>query len=281
MVSSDPHSYWIVLLDIEDFSLRPEVSQATLHEELYEVVEFALARAGLSLAECPVQDRGDGMLILAPMATSPIRLLRELTRGLEDALRAHQEKYNEKHRMRLRAGLNQGLVIRQGERWTGTAINDLARLVDADPVKGVLARARRAHLVLVLSEGVHSAVVLGNYPGIDQAAYLPADFVTKHGERRRCWVTVPGYPAPPGLSADVGEPPGGAEETTPAGTGASAAEGGARTESPTHRPATTFGNVSGGQINVGDYGTNIDNVGRDVIQGDKYEHYEGNTTDES
>ncbi|MET8685272.1 hypothetical protein ABZV77_13740 [Streptomyces sp. NPDC004732] len=274
MVSSDPHSYWIVLLDIEDFSLRPEVSQATLHGELYEVVEFALARAGLKLAECRVQDRGDGMLILAPVGTSPTRLLRELTRGLEDALQAHQEKYNETHRMRLRVGLNQGLVIRQGKRWTGTAINDLARLVDAGPVKGVLAQARRAHLVLVLSESVHAMVVGGNYPGIDPAAYLPADFVTKHGERRRGWVTVPGYPAPPGLPAEPRGASGGAGGAPLPGVDAGGEDGGAgaMTPAPPSGSAFTFNNVTDSPIAAGTNPVSIGRVGRDYVQGNKYEH---------
>ncbi|MFG3054474.1 hypothetical protein ACGFZP_26425 [Kitasatospora sp. NPDC048239] len=241
MVSPDPQSHWIALVDIEDFSLRPETVQATLHEELYEVVWFAFGRARLERSACQVQDRGDGMLILLPAATSPAVLLRELLRGLQDALAEHHAKYRDDHRMRLRVGLNQGLVIQHDERWAGTAINDLARLVDAGPVKRVLTAAERAHLVVVVSEELHRAVVLGRYPGIDAAAYLPADFVTKHGEPRRGWVTVPGYPAPPGLPPASGELPTGVGG--PGGGGlAGGPDGGAGTGDPAppvpHRPPT-------------------------------------------
>ncbi|WP_405822388.1 hypothetical protein OG241_39155 [Streptomyces sp. NBC_01390] len=268
MVSPDPVGYWIVLLDIEDFSLRPENAQDTLHDELYKVVGFALGRAGLGLGDCRVQDRGDGMLILVPVGTSPVRLLRELQRGLDDALLAHREKYREDHGMRLRVGLNQGLVRRKGKRWTGDAINDLARLVDAAPVKRVLAEARRARLVVVVSENVHSTVVLGGYPGIDPAAYLPADFVTKHGEPRRGWVTVPGYAAPPGLPANPGEPPGRATGGAPApGGGAGRAGGGTGTGSPVPPPTLTTRDVTGSQIAIGD-GARA--VGRDDVAGNVY-----------
>ncbi|PSM37814.1 hypothetical protein C6Y14_39990 [Streptomyces dioscori] len=274
MVSPDPHSYWIVLLDIEDFSLRTEVAQATLHGELYEVVEFALARAGLDLAECPVQDRGDGMLILIPMGTSPTKLLREVARGLEDALQAHQVKYNQDHRMRLRVGLNQGLVIRQGERWTGTAINDLARLVDAGPVKGVLEQARRAQLVLVVSENVHTSIVRGGYPGIDPASYLSADFVTKHGELRRGWITVPGYSSPPGLPADSGTPPGAAGGTAVRdGAGAGTGDGGT-VQGSTVPPSTPMNirDVSNSRI-VGPGAERVVYLEEgDYVEGGKYEH---------
>ncbi|GEC09095.1 hypothetical protein SSP24_67500 [Streptomyces spinoverrucosus] len=269
MVAPDPLSHWIVLLDIEDFSLRAETAQATLHEELYHVVEFALARAGLDLDGCSVQDRGDGMLILIPIGTSPTRLLRELVRGLEDALVEHRGKYNDDHRMRLRVGLHQGLVIQRGQRWTGTAVNDLARLVDAAPVKQVLARATRAHLVVVVSEEMHRSVVLGRYPGIDPAAYLPADFVTKHDEQRRGWVTVPGYPAPPGLPADPGESPRdrGRSGGTP-GTGGNAGGVGGGTDpgSPAPPPTLYVEGMTGGQLAVGDGALA---VGGDYVAGDK------------
>ncbi|MET8452836.1 hypothetical protein [Streptomyces sp. NPDC005209] len=278
VVPEDPHSHWIVLLDIEDFSLRAETTQATLHDDLYHVVEFALRRARLDPERCAVQDRGDGVLLLAPPDTKPTLLLRELVRGLEDALAHHRDTYNHDHRMRLRVGLHEGLVNRNGERWTSNAINDLARLVDAGPVKQSLARAGRAHLVVVVSDDVHRKVVRGRYPGIDPAAYLPADFVTKHGEPRRGWVTVPGYPAPPGLPADSGEPP--RDRTRPGaapGTGGTAGGAGGGTEpgSPVPSPSLHFGgDMTGGQIAFG----NI--VNGDWVQGDKTEHrYDGNDAD--
>ncbi|MCT9080114.1 nucleotidyl cyclase domain-containing protein [Streptomyces fulvoviolaceus] len=273
MVSPEPRNHWIVLLDIEDFSLRPDVTQATLHDELYKVVEFALERAGLDLTRCAVQDRGDGMMILAPAETSPTRLLREFVRALDDALEGHRATYNEDHRMRLRVGVHLGLVIRQDPRWTGTAINDLARLVDARPVKDVLARARRAHLVLVVSEEVHKSVVLGRYPGIDLAAYVPADFVTKHDEARRGWVTVPRYAAPPGVSAGTAEPRREGEEH--AVKREDAAGSPASGNPPRYGGHHVEGDFYGGHHIEGDY------FGGDRIAGNKYVVGDDDTVDES
>lgn len=273
VVPEDPQNHWILLLDIEDFSLRAESTQATLHEGLYEVVEFAFRRTGLDLASCLVQDRGDGMLILVPPDTRPTLLLRELVRGLEDALIHHHGTYNHDHRMRLRLGFEQGLVHRRGDRWTSGAVNDLARLVDARPVKEVLARAGRAHLVVVVSEEFHRKVVLGRYPGIDPSAYLPADFVTKHGEPRRGWVTVPGYPAPPGLPADSGEPPPAPESPTAPGAGghAGGADGGTEQGSPVPPSTLTTGDMLDSQIALGEGATA---VGGDYVRGD-YIHVNG------
>lgn len=284
VVPEDPHSHWIVLLDIEDFSLRTETAQTTLHDDLYHVVEFALRRAGLDMADCEVQDRGDGLLLLAPADTRPTLLLRELVRGLDDALAHHRATYNHEHRMRLRLGLEQGLVNRRGQRWTGVTVNDLARLVDAAPVKRSLAMAGRAHLVVVVSEDVHRKVVLGGYPGLDPAAYLPADFVTKHGERRRGWVTVPGYPAPPGLPADSGEPPRAGAPGGASGTGGTAGGAGGGTEpgSPVPSPALHTGDLHHSQVAWGQGATAVgrdyvggDQIAGDYVAGNKIEHHHG------
>jgi hypothetical protein len=274
MVSLDSHNYLLVMLDIEGYSLRAVSDQATLHTELYEAADLALGRAGVGPADRTVQDRGDGMLILLPATLSPTLLLRELSRGLQDALADHHGKFREELRMRLRVGLHMGTVIRQGDRWSSDAINDLARLVDAQPVKDVLKAATQAHMVVVVSPELHSSVVVGRHPGIDPAAYLPFDFVTKHREPRRGWVTVPGYPAPPGLPPVSGEPPAGAGAGPGAGGGTGGRDGGAGGSAPP-RPVADGGHRGGGDAPV-DHGirerfaaVRSIKVKGDYVEGDK------------
>lgn len=191
----DPHYHWILLIEIEGFSTQPETVQARLRNDLYHVTELVLRRAGVG-PDSTMEDRGDGVLILLPMSIPPTILVRDFVRGLEDELTSYQW---DAHRLRLLVGLDHGLVARDPRGWVGAAINDLARLVGGASVKQVLARAGRAHLVLVVSENVYRSVVLQRYPGIVPAAYGPTEFVTRHGQRLRAWITVPGYPAPPGL----------------------------------------------------------------------------------
>ncbi|MXG27622.1 hypothetical protein [Streptomyces sp. YIM 132580] len=201
MVSPDPHHRLIVLVDIEGFSLRPESTQTALNDAVHEVTTSALdQRAGVSSSGYEVADRGDGLLVLLQPTISSTLLLREMVRGLDDSLIEYNRKHISEYRMRLRVGLHSGGVVQKGQRWTGSAINDLTRLVDAAPVKDVLKAAKRARLALVLTEAMYGDAVRGRFPGIDPAAYLPFDFVTKHQEERRGWVMVPGYAAPPGLA---------------------------------------------------------------------------------
>lgn len=210
MVSPDPHHRLIVLVDIEGFSLRPESTQVALHDAVHEVTTFALdERAGVSSSGYEVADRGDGLLVLLQPTVSSTLLLREMVRGLDDSLIEYNRKHTPEYRMRLRVGLHSGGVVQNGQLWTGSAINDLTRLVDAAPVKDVLKAARRARLALVLTEAMYGDAVRGRFPGIDPAAYLPFDFITKHQEERRGWVMVPGYAAPPGLVRGTAAEPGG------------------------------------------------------------------------
>jgi hypothetical protein len=116
-------------------------------------------------------------------------------------LASHQAGQADAYRMRLRVGLGHGMVAPDHHgQWSGAVILDLARLVDAAQVREALARARQAHLVLVVSEDVYQSVVRQGRPGVDLAAYGSTEIVTKNGRRLRAWVTVPGHPAPPGLS---------------------------------------------------------------------------------
>ncbi|MGW3451830.1 hypothetical protein [Streptomyces sp. NPDC001076] len=195
-MTTEARYHRIVLIEIEGFSMQPETAQAGLRRNLYDMTESALSSAGVGPDQYTVEDRGHGVLILVSAGTALTILVRDFMQGLEDALASYQ--WNA-HRLRLLVGLGQGLVAWDPHGWAGAAINDLAQLVDGAPVKQVLAQAEQARLVLVVSENVYASVVRHGYRGIDPAAYGPTEFVTRHGERLRAWITVPGYPAPPGL----------------------------------------------------------------------------------
>ncbi|WP_371660446.1 hypothetical protein [Streptomyces sp. NBC_00280] len=203
-MTSDPLTRWIVSVDIENSGGRSDVAQSVLRRQVYDVVEFALARAGIDLGRGSMEDRGDGLLIVIDASTAPSLLLREFPLGLEDALAAFQRMSSDSFRMRLRVGLSHGAVVRAGGGWAGSDISDLARLVDSEPVRQAFARASRAHLALVVSDYVYRSAVQSNHQGTDQGAYAPTEVATRQGGRTlRGWVTIPGYPAPPEDLPDV------------------------------------------------------------------------------
>ncbi|MCQ9132252.1 hypothetical protein [Streptomyces hilarionis] len=196
----------IVLLEIEDFGSRPDAVRAALREALYRMAESALAHAGLDPGRCRTEERGDGLLILVPGSVPADRLLRAFLSSLDIDLRTHQQEHNAALRMRLRVGMSHGPVVLDGPHLAGGDVDDLAELLDAGPVRQVLARASRSPLVLVVPDAFFRSVVAGHGSRhTDPAAYGPRDVVTKRGRTLRGWVTVPGYPRPPEAAVEETE----------------------------------------------------------------------------
>ncbi|BAU84327.1 hypothetical protein SLA_3418 [Streptomyces laurentii] len=246
---------WIVVLDIENFSSRPDPIQRSLRTGMYEVLRAALVRAGLPADDIVTEDRGDGVLMIVPATVSPIVLAGPFVRALDDELQQKAVVYSPAHAMRFRVALHQGLTARDGEGWSGDAVNTACRLVDAGPLREVLAAATSSRMVFVVSDGIYQAVVRHGHLSLDPAAYLPMPFRTKHGELVESWVTVPGYPAPPGLPAAV---PDRSAQADPAQTGPTEA-GGAQDRRPAGGSVFSIGTVQG-----------------DAFQGDKTVHIHTN-----
>ncbi|CAL9446515.1 hypothetical protein SUDANB58_02360 [Streptomyces sp. enrichment culture] len=209
---------WIMALDVENFSKRRDPVQRRVRAAMYRVLSAAMERAGLAAADRVSEDRGDGALLLVEPTVSPLLIAGPFVRELNLELGEYAQESNPEHAVRLRLALHQGLVARDEHGWSGDAVNTTFRLVDAQPLRETLAAAPSARMVFAVSDEVHRAVIRHGHRGIDPAAYLPCDFTTKHGETINSWITVPGYPAPPGLptpATATAPPP--ARDTSPAG----------------------------------------------------------------
>ncbi|PWS50316.1 hypothetical protein DLE01_19040 [Streptomyces sp. FT05W] len=260
-MSGEAAHHWIVVLDIENFSSRPDPIQRSLRAAMYEVLGEALLQAGLPVDGVVTEDRGDGVLMIVPATVSPIVLAGPFVRALDDELRQKAVVHSPAHAMRFRVALHQGIAARDREGWSGDAVNTACRLVDAGPLRKVLAAAASSRMVFVVSDEIYRAVVRHGHRSIDPAAYLPMPFHTKHGELIGSWVTVPGCPAPPGLG---GAPSGPAGQDGRTGQDGDAAE-------PRATRAGTGGQegTATGRQPAGGAGISVGTVHGDVFQGDK------------
>ncbi|MGW1913907.1 hypothetical protein ACWCQS_25055 [Streptomyces sp. NPDC002076] len=191
--------HWIMVLDVENFSSRRDPVQRRVRAAMYRALAGAMERAGLAVADTAAEDRGDGVLMLVKPSVSPVLIAGPFVRELDVELGEYAEQSNAEHALRLRLALHQGLAARDEHGWSGDAVNTACRLVDAQPLRDVLTAAPSARMVFAVSDEVHRGVIGHGHRGIDPAAYLPCAFTTKHGETISSWITVPGYPAPPGL----------------------------------------------------------------------------------
>ncbi|MEV5340320.1 hypothetical protein AB0K93_17865 [Streptomyces sp. NPDC052676] len=209
---------WIIAMDVENFSSRRDPVQRRVRKAMYRVLGAAMERAGLAAGRTVSEDRGDGVLMLVEPSVSPLLLSGPFVRELDLELAEYAQESNEEHALRLRVALHQGLAARDDHGWSGDAVNTAFRIVDGQPLREVLTAAPSARMVFAVSGDVHHAVIRHGHRGIDPAAYLPCDITTKHGETISGWVTVPGYPAPPGLPAAA------TAAATPAATKATVAD---------------------------------------------------------
>jgi class 3 adenylate cyclase len=103
----------ILVVDVEKFSGldRTDSQRVTVHDSLYGVLQSAFRETGISWDDCRVEDRGDGVLILAPADIPKTRFSDELPGRLAAGLRAHNQEHSRPERMRLRMALNAGEVF--------------------------------------------------------------------------------------------------------------------------------------------------------------------------
>jgi hypothetical protein len=186
----------IVAVDLEGSTRRTNPVKGELRRVLYELLDRALAEAGLAARHLErLTDRGDGVLILIrPYDDLPKTVL--LSR-LIPILTALLVQYNAAVawpalQMRLRAVVHAGEVHDDGNGFYGEDLDVAFRLLDSPSVKRTLREAPGSPLVLVVSEEIFSVIVRQGY--VDEGPYQRCVHVRVGERRRRGRVHVPGPP---------------------------------------------------------------------------------------
>lgn len=197
----------ILVLDVERFGRRSDVTQEWVRGRLYELLHSALESAGIAWDACVVEDRGDGAILLIPPNVPKEDLTDLFIDRLHAGLRNHDRHASDEARIRLRVSLHAGDVVQDTRGWSGSAINTACRLVNADPLRDVLAAADRACLALIVSDPWHEAVVVPERGGLERSTYGEVHVLAKEVDES-AWVYVPGYQRPPATDTDhVATPP--------------------------------------------------------------------------
>jgi hypothetical protein len=183
----------IVVLDIEDSTMRTNPVKGELRRYLYFLLGQALRLTGITDGHLePFIDRGDGVLILIrPLDDVPKTLI--LGRLLP-VLTALLNKYNEAmsqqpdHCLRLRAVVHAGEVHRDGRGFYGDDIDAACRLLDSPRLRRTLRESDESPLVLAVSEEIFTAIVEQGY--LDAGAYQPLGQIQVGKRNRRGWIHV-------------------------------------------------------------------------------------------
>lgn len=184
--------------DICAFGRRSAALHPYLRDAMYRIVTDCLAEIGTPLDACDDEDRGDGIMVIAPPETSVELLLSPLPVQLRLALRQYNRHATREAQLRLRMAVNAGYLRRDRKGFTGDALIRLFRLLDAAEFKAALT-AHGGELGLITSDDVHRQLIHDSPGLVDAAAFKPIEIANKE-TTGPAWIWLP--PAASSLTAD-------------------------------------------------------------------------------
>ncbi|MET7639484.1 hypothetical protein [Streptomyces sp. NPDC005438] len=200
-VTDVPPEQALLVIDMQGYSKIPESKMVAARSNVDDILDCALAHAGLKLPredDGAYMDTGDGVILaFAPHVLARLidPLLGELNVGL---MRHERHRISGAPLVRLRASVHVGPLSLPDRR--GDAINEACRLVSCQAVyRGLAAAAEgHGHLAAVISETVYRrAVAAGRTPHLGAQHFLPTEARVegKPDFAEPCRIHVPGLTA--------------------------------------------------------------------------------------
>jgi hypothetical protein len=182
----------VFAVDIVGFTRpdRDDDIRRYLHEKLYDYLQKAFEESGLPWDGCFAEDRGDGALIVIPPGISFKGLIHPLPERLRSLVRRHNHVSRESAGIQLRTAVHVGPVDHDGHGFVGTDVNFTFRMLDARPLKRVLA-ASGAELGVAVSDYVYRCLVC-RYPSLVHPDTFRAVRFQAKNTRARAWTYLPG-----------------------------------------------------------------------------------------
>jgi hypothetical protein len=186
----------ILVVDVEGFGTRRRTNphQVTVRSGLYRALQQAFGHSGIPWARCRHEDRGDGVLILAPSEVPKGLFVESLPYRLVEALHEHNRMHALEERIRLRMVLHAGEIHSDDHGVVGAAINLAFRLLEARPFKAALADSPGV-LAIITSSWFFEEVVRHSTAS-SPATYRPMRVTVKE-TTTVAWVSLPDHPYPP------------------------------------------------------------------------------------
>ena len=190
----DKRSDWgqcsLFAVDIAGFTrpLRDDDIQVYLRKSMYEMLETAFDRSDIPWADCSHEDRGDGVLVVAPPMV-PAGMLVPIPDRLRALIRRHNRVSCDAAHIQLRSALHLGPVHHDGHGFIGADVNLLCRLLDARQLKQRLANST-TEIGLIASDYLYNNVIR-RQPSFVHPALFDSVRIQVKETRTRAWVYLP------------------------------------------------------------------------------------------
>jgi tetratricopeptide (TPR) repeat protein len=173
--------------------MRADPDRLVVREGLYRALRRAFRACGIPWPRCHVEDRGDGILLLAPAQLPKAPFVMSLPGELAEAVREQNARHSEPEQMRLRMALHAGEVSYDEHGVTAASVNRAFRLLEAPALKAALAGSPGV-LALAASTWFFDEVIRHSaaaYP----ASYRPVRVTVKE-TNTVAWIALPDFPYP-------------------------------------------------------------------------------------
>ncbi len=186
----------VVLSDVAAFGavIRTDEDRRIVRKALVEMTGGALA--GL-WDTCSCEDRGDGLLLVAPPSIPTTSIVEHLLTALPPALRRHNHTYGPAIQIQLRVAVDVGPVVSDGLGVSGDAIIRAARLLDAPALKKAV-NTKGANLGVIVSSFVYDNAIRQCAGTVNPAHYSKVHVHVKETSAY-AWMQLID-PAPPALT---------------------------------------------------------------------------------
>jgi hypothetical protein len=170
---------------------RNDEDRMIIRQSLLDMTRTAL---GELREKCYSEDRGDGILVVAPADIPTVEVLHGFLGGLPYALRRHNRKYRSCAQIQLRLASDVGPVTSDNLGVQGEAIIRTARMLEAGALKSAIARDN-ANLGIVVSGFVYDTAIAQPGGLIDPDGYHQIRMQVKE-TRQLAWMKIIGSGAP-------------------------------------------------------------------------------------
>jgi class 3 adenylate cyclase len=178
----------IIAVDVEKFSQRDPAHQRKIHEDLQPLVRKAVEQCGLVWENCHYEDRGDGLLLLAPPNAHSERLAEGLPNELAGRLREYNHGAASGARIRLRVVIHAGEVSHDQQGVAGKAVILAFRLLDAESLRKALGRSHGVLALITSAEFFRD--VVATHPGANPGIYQQVHVSNKE-TKTTAWICLP------------------------------------------------------------------------------------------
>ena len=190
----------ILVVDVEGFGnhRRNNANRLAVRHGMYVALEQAFKKAGIEWDSCDHEDRGDGVLVLAPPEEPKAKFVESLPGELARAQAEHNGTHGEQEQFRLRMALHAGEVYYDRHGVTAASVNLTFRLLDAHQLKDALAES--SGMLGLIASGWFFDEVIQHAPASSPAIYRRVRVTVKE-TTTVAWIALPDNLYPPSQQA--------------------------------------------------------------------------------